>query len=68
MLLLWRLSRNGVDLCFRDWQGDAVVIIVEVQARLNNGKHEKHSPEVYWSLVESFAFPCSAYPSATLQA
>lgn len=62
MFLLWRLPRAGVGL--RDRQGNTVVIIVEVQARLENGKHKKDATEVYWSLVESFAFPLPSYSSA----
>ena len=62
MFLLRRLPRAGV--CLRDRQGNAVVVIVEVQARLKDGKHEKDATEVYWSLIESFAFPFPAYSSA----
>lgn len=65
MLSLWRLSRIGIDLCLRDWQGNAVVIIVEVQARLEDGKHVKDASKVNRPLIESFAFPRSVHPSAT---
>lgn len=65
MLLLWRLSRIRDRLCLRGWQGNTVVIIVKMQARLKDGKHEKDAAEVYWSLIESLAFPFSAYASAT---
>ena len=60
MSLLWRLLRIGVGLCLYDRQGNAVVVVVEVHARLQNGKHEKETAEVYWSLIESFTFPRTA--------
>lgn len=65
MLSLRRLTRIGIGLCLRDWQGSAVVIVVEVQARLEDGKHVKDASKVDRSFIESFAFPRSAYPSAT---
>ena len=61
MSLLWRLLRIGVGLCLHDRQGNAVVVVVEMHARLKDGKHKKDTAEVYWSLIESFTFPCTAY-------
>lgn len=64
MLSLWRLTSIGIGLCLRDWQGNAVVVMVEVQARLEDGKHVKDASKVDRSFIEPFAFPRSAYPSA----
>ena len=64
MSLLCRLLRIGVGLCLHDRQSNAVVVVVEVHTRLKNGKHQKDTAEVYWSLIESFTFPCTAYSSA----
>ena len=64
MSLLWRLLGTAIGLCMRERQGNAVVAIIEVQAALEDGKHEKDAAEVYWSLIETFPFPCSAYSSA----
>ena len=61
MPLLWGLLRIGAGFCLRDWQGNAVVVVPEMHARLKNGKHKKDTAEVYWSLIESFTFPCTVY-------
>ena len=65
MLLLRRLSRIGISLGLSDWQGYAVVIVVEMQSRLKNGEHEEDCAEVHRPLIEAFAFPRSAFLSVT---
>ena len=65
MLLLWNLSRIRISPCLRNWQGNAVVITVEVQARLEDSKHVEDASKVNRPLIKSFTFPRSVYSSAT---
>ena len=64
MFLLRRLSRIGIRLKLSDWQGYAVVIVVKMQSRLQNGEHEEDCAEVHRPLIESSAFPWSGSVSA----
>ena len=65
MLLLRRLSWIDIRLELSDWQGYAVVIVVEMQSRLKNGEHEEDCADVHRPLIEAFAFPRSEFLSAT---